>query len=296
MNDNKRKALGRGLEQLFNNESLYIDNLEKEIKENSSESDIVFIKLSELRSNPYQPRKTFDEEKLNELASSIKEHGVLEPIIVTKSVRGYNLVAGERRKKAAEIAGLETIPAIVKEFSDKEMMEIALLENVQREDLTSIEEAEAYYNIIKAFNITQEELASRVGKSRAHITNMLGLLVLPESVKNDILEGLITMGHARVLSKLSNPNRIIELSNKVKKDNLSVRELETLVSEGSYKKTNPIVRTKVASPYKYVETTIREKIGNRVKISDKKIVIPFSNEEDLERILKILNIEVKADE
>lgn len=296
MNDNRRKALGRGLEQLFNNESLYIDNLEKEIKENTKESDIVEVKLSELRSNPYQPRKTFDEEKLNELASSIKEHGVLEPIIVTKSVRGYNLVAGERRKKAAEKAGLETIPAIIKDFSDKEMMEIALLENVQREDLTSIEEAEAYYNIIKAFNITQEELASRVGKSRTYITNMLGLLVLPESVKNDILEGLITMGHARVLSKLSNPNRIIELSNKVKKDNLSVRELETLVSEGSYKKTNPIVRAKVASPYKYIETTIREKIGNKVKISDKKIVIPFSNEKDLERILDILNIEVKIDE
>lgn len=296
MNDNRRKALGRGLEQLFNNESLYIDNLEKEIKENTKESDIVEVKLSELRSNPYQPRKIFDEEKINELASSIKEYGVLEPIIVTKSVKGYNLVAGERRKKAAEIAGLETIPAIIKEFSDKEMMEIALLENVQREDLTSIEEAEAYYNIIKAFNITQEELASRVGKSRTYITNMLGLLVLPESVKNDILEGLISMGHARVLSKLSNPNRIIELSNKVKKDNLSVRELETLVSEGSFKKTNPIVRNKVSSPYKYIETTIREKIGNKVKISDKKIVIPFNNEKDLERILDILNIEVKIDE
>ena len=169
-NNNRRKALGRGLEQLFNNESLYIDNLERDIKENTEKKDIIEINLSDLRSNPYQPRKNFDQEKLNELALSIKEHGVLEPIIVTKSIKGYNLVAGERRKKAAEIAGLDTIPAIVKDFSDKEMMEIALLENVQREDLTSIEEAEAYYNIIKAFNMTQDELAKRVGKSRTFIS------------------------------------------------------------------------------------------------------------------------------
>ena len=295
-NNNRRKALGRGLEQLFNNESLYIDNLERDIKENTEKKDIIEINLSDLRSNPYQPRKNFDQEKLNELALSIKEYGVLEPIIVTKSIKGYNLVAGERRKKAAEIVGLDTIPAIVKDFSDKEMMEIALLENAQREDLTPIEEAEAYYNIIKAFNMTQDELAKRVGKSRTYITNMIGLLVLPSSVKEQILNGNISMGHARVLSKLSDAEKAQELCDKIIKENMSVRDLEKLVSEGDFKKPNPIVRVKSANPYKYIENTLREKIGSKVKINNKKIVISFNDEEELERILSILNIDVKDNE
>jgi len=293
--ENKRKALGRGLEQLFSNESLYMDSIEKEVLESASESDIVEIKLSELRSNPYQPRRTFDQEKLVELANSIKEHGVIQPIIVTKTIKGYNIVAGERRKKASELIGNETIPAIVREFSDNEMMEIALLENIQRENLTSIEEAEAYDNIIKALGITQEELATKIGKSRVYVTNMLGLLTLPDTVKSDILNGFISMGHARVLSKLDNPNRIIELCNKVKKDHLSVRDLEVLVSEGRFKKTNPINRIKPTRPYGYVEEQMRDLIGNNVKIDNKKIVIPFNSEKDLERILEILKIDMKVD-
>ncbi len=293
--ENKRKALGRGLEQLFSNESLYMDSIEKDILDNVTEKDIVQVRISELRSNPYQPRRTFDQEKLVELANSIKEHGVIQPIIVTKSIKGYDIVAGERRKRASELIGKETIPAIVKDFTDNEMMEIALLENIQRENLTSIEEAEAYENIIKALGITQDELAIKIGKSRVYITNMLGLLNLPDSVKNDILNGFISMGHARVLSKLDNPNRIIELCNKIKKDHLSVRDLETLVSEGHFKKTNPINRTKSISPYRYVEDHLKELIGNNVKIDNKKIVIPYNSEKDLERILEILNINMKVD-
>lgn len=293
--ENKRKALGRGLEQLFSNESLYMDSIEKEVLESASENDIIEIKLSELRSNPYQPRRTFDQEKLVELANSIREHGVIQPIIVTKTIKGYNIVAGERRKKASELIGNETIPAIVREFSDNEMMEIALLENIQRENLTSIEEAEAYDNIIKALGITQEELATKIGKSRVYVTNMLGLLTLPDTVKSDILNGFISMGHARVLSKLDNPNRIIELCNKVKKDHLSVRDLEVLVSEGRFKKTNPINRVKPIRPYGYVEEQMRDLIGNNVKIDNKKIVIPFNSEKDLERILEILKIDMKVD-
>jgi ParB family transcriptional regulator, chromosome partitioning protein len=294
--ENKRKALGRGLEQLFSNESLYYGTeIEKDIIESSTDKDVVEIKLSELRSNPYQPRKTFDQEKLVELANSIKEHGVIQPIIVTKSIKGYDIVAGERRKKACELIGKETIPAIIKDFTDNEMMEIALLENIQRENLTSIEEAEAYANIIKSTNITQDELASKIGKSRVYVTNMLGLLSLPEDVKNDILHGFISMGHARVLSKLDNNNRIIELNNKVKKNHLSVRELEELVSNGNYKKINPIKRANTPSPYSYVENRMREVIGNKVTIDSKKISIPFTNEKDLERILEILNIDMKVD-
>ena len=297
METNKRKALGKGLEQLFSNESLYsgpIDPIE-EIVENTPKEDIVDIKLSELRSNPYQPRQKFDQEKLVELANSIKEYGVLEPIIVTKSIKGYEIVAGERRKKASELAGLETIPAIIKEFTDSEMMQIALLENIQRENLTEIEEAEAYSNLLKVLNVTQEELANKIGKSRSYITNMVGLLNLPESVKNDILHGLISAGHAKILSKLENEELITELAEKIKLNHLSVRELEELVQNPGYKRKNAIVKIKNDNTYNYVEEAFTDKIGNRVKIKNKKIVIPFNSEKDLERILEILKVEVNVD-
>lgn len=297
METNKRKALGKGLEQLFSNESLYsgpIDPIE-EIVENTPKEDIVEVKLSELRSNPYQPRQKFDQEKLVELANSIKEYGVLEPIIVTKSIKGYEIVAGERRKKASELAGLETIPAIIKEFTDSEMMQIALLENIQRENLTAIEEAEAYSNLLKVLNVTQEELANKIGKSRTYITNMVGLLNLPESVKNDILHGLISAGHAKILSKLENEELITELAEKIKLNHLSVRELENIVQNPDYKRKNAIVKIKNENTYNYVEEAFTDKIGNRVKIKNKKIVIPFNSEKDLERILEILKVEVNVD-
>ena len=200
--EQKRRALGKGLEQLFNNEGLDFSKIEEKIIEETSKDEIVHLKLSELRSNPYQPRLYFDEEALQELADSIKEHGVFQPIIVKKSVKGYEIVAGERRVKASIKAGLETIPAIIKDFSDEDMMQIALLENLQRENLSAIEEAKAYYDIINSLKITQDELAKRVGKSRSHITNMIGLLRLPLNVKKMINTKKITMGHARVLSKL----------------------------------------------------------------------------------------------
>lgn len=297
METNKRKALGKGLEQLFSNESLYsgpIDPIE-EIVENTPKDDILEVKLSELRSNPYQPRQKFDQEKLVELANSIKEYGVLEPIIVTKSIKGYEIVAGERRKKASELAGLETIPAIIKEFTDSEMMQIALLENIQRENLTAIEEAEAYSNLLKVLNVTQEELANKIGKSRTYITNMVGLLNLPESVKNDILHGLISAGHAKILSKLENEELITELAEKIKLNHLSVRELENLVQNSDYKRKNAIVKIKNENSYNYVEEAFTDKIGNRVRIKNKKIVIPFNSEKDLERILEILKVEVNVD-
>ena len=292
--ENKRKALGRGLEQLFSNESLYVDPTEEIIK-NAKEEDIVELKLSELRSNPYQPRRTFDQDKLQELADSIKEFGVLEPIIVTKSVKGYEIVAGERRKKASELAGLETVPAIIKDFSDEEMMQIALLENIQREDLSAIEEAEAYANIIKMLNVTQDELGKRIGKSRSYITNMLGLLRLPSSVKQDILSGQISAGHAKILSKLESEEQILNLVNKIKKDHISVRELESLVENPSFKRKNEITKPKETNSYSYVEEALTDTIGNKVRIKNKKIVIPFNSDKDLERILEILKIELKVD-
>lgn len=297
METNKRKALGKGLEQLFSNESLYVGPLEsvEEIVEKTPKEDIIEIDVNDLRSNPYQPRQTFDQEKLVELANSIKEYGVLEPIIVTKSIKGYEIVAGERRTKACRLAGVEKIPAIVKEFTDEDMMQIALLENIQREDLTAIEEAEAISNLLKVLNITQEELATKIGKSRSYITNLLGLLNLPESVKEDILHGFISMGHAKILSKLEDESIIIDLANKIKLDHISVRELEELVKNPNLKRKNPIKKLKEDNNYGFVEEAFTDTIGNRVKIKNKKIIIPFNSEKDLERILGILNVEVKVD-
>lgn len=296
-NNNKRKALGKGLEQLFSNESLYENPLEtlNEISQNAKKEDIVEISLSELRSNPYQPRRTFDEEKLQELADSIKEFGVVEPIIVKKSIHGFEIVAGERRCKAARIAGLETIPAIIKDFSDEDMMQIALLENIQREDLTAIEEAEAYQNLVGKLGISQEELARRVGKSRSHVTNMIGLLKLPYDVKQFILNGYLSMGHARVLSKLEDEEKILELARRVINEHLSVRDLEAIASDPEYGRKNKIKVKRATNEYEYVAEAFTDKIGNRVRIQNKKIVIPFNSEKDLERILEILNVEVKVD-
>ena len=290
MND-KRKALGRGLEQLFNDEGLNFDTIENSIIEEAKTNDqIVEINLSELRANPYQPRKNFDEESLNELASSIKEHGVFQPIIVKKSIKGYEIIAGERRFRASKLAGMQTIPAIVKDFSDEEMMQIALLENLQRENLTSIEEAKAYKSIIESMNITQDELAKKVGKSRSHITNILGLLKLPASVQDMVLYNKLSMGHARVLSKLDDPKIVEDLAQRVITEDLSVRKLESIVYDNEEKE----VKTKKSSnnEYKYMENFLKEKLGTNVKINNNKISIKFSNVQDLNRILEIMNIDI----
>ena len=194
--------MGKGLEELFSSEVLDFDTFESNIMETATQSDIKEIPVSEIRPNPYQPRKTFNQEALEELAESIRNYGVFQPIIVKKSIKGYDLIAGERRLRASRLAGIDTIPAIVKEFTDEEMREISLLENIQRENLTAIELAWAYKGIIDNLDIRQEDLAKKIGKSRSHITNTLGLLNLPEEVQKMILNGDISMGHARVLSKM----------------------------------------------------------------------------------------------
>ena len=294
--NNKRKALGRGLEQLFSNEVINFDQFENDVVSNASTSDIKEINLDEIRSNPYQPRKTFNEESLNELAESLKEHGLLQPIIVKKSIKGYELIAGERRTKAARLAGFKTIPAIIKDFDDTQMMELALVENIQRENLNPIDEAMAYENIIKLSKMTQDEFAKKFGKSRSHVTNMLGLLKLPERTKKYVENGKISMGHARSLSKISDIDKIYNLTDKIINENISVRELEKLITEEELPKVNKIVRKKDNnSHYKLFESIMREKIGTKVKISNKKIEIPFDSEKDLERILEIINIEIEGE-
>ena len=281
----KRKALGRGLEQLFSDDITSFDEIEETIVDEAKKNkEVVDLPLSELRPNPYQPRKIFDDEALNELASSIKTNGVFQPIIVKKTIKGYDIVAGERRYRASKKAGLTTIPAIVKDFTDEEMMNIALLENLQREDLTAIEEANAYKVMIENSNITQEELANRVGKSRSHITNILGLLKLPESVQDMVLYNKISMCHARVLSKLEDKDQVEELAEKVIKEDLTVRELESLSNKEDLKRSTPINRVKKENEYSSVEHMLKEKLGTKVKINNNKITIGFSNFQDLNRI------------
>ena len=290
----KRRALGRGLEELFNNEILDYNKVEEKIVQDASKEEITMIKLDELRSNPYQPRKKFDQEALNELAKSIKEHGVFQPIIAKKTIKGYEIIAGERRVKASILAGKEEIPAIIRDFSDEDMMEIALLENLQREDLTAIEEATAYKKLQDNLNITQEDLAKRLGKSRSHITNMLGLLSLPQSIQDDISNKLISMGHARVLSKLNDEAQQKELAEKIIFEGISVRQLEELSQAPSIIKTNPQKpRIKQENPYQYLQEELSEKLGTKVKIRNKKMEISFENENDLNRLLECMNIGVE---
>lgn len=287
--ETKRRALGKGLEELFNNEQLDLNKFEKQIVESTPKEEIIEVEISELRPNPYQPRKVFDESKLEELASSIKEHGVFQPIIIKKSIKGYEIIAGERRVKASTIAGLTKIPAIVRNFTDEEMMEIALLENLQRENLNSIEEATAYKKLLDNLSITQEELAKKLGKSRSHITNMLGLLTLPEEIKVMINDNKISMSHARVLSKIEEKDKVLDLAQKVIDKNLNVRELEEISKDKDIVKKHHIEKRKV-NEYHYIEESLCEKLGTKVKISSNKIEIKFSNNNDLNRILEILNL------
>lgn len=290
--EQKNKALGRGLEQLFASEVLDFDSFESNILDSADQDDIKQIKLDEIRSNPYQPRKVFNDEAIKELAESIKNYGVFQPIIVKKSIKGYDLIAGERRVRASKMAGMETIPAIIRDFSDDMMREIALLENLQRENLTAIELAWAYKGIIDSLHITQDELANKLGKSRSNITNVLGLLRLPSSVQDMVLEGKLSMGHARELSKLEDKDQIIKYAKEIVDSGLSVRDVEKLSSESAAKRVNPIKREKKDNQYDYIERELREILGTKVKVGNKKLEIGFENSNDLDRILEIMNIKI----
>ena len=293
MENNKRRALGRGLEELFYNEPIAYDKMEEKILTETPKEEITNVKISELRSNPYQPRQVFKQEALQELSDSIKEHGVFQPIIIKKSIKGYEIIAGERRVKASQMAGLDEIPAIIRDFTDEEMMEIALLENLQRENLNPIEESRAYKKLIETLNITQEELAKRLGKSRSYITNMIGLQTLPAPIQDMISDNKMSMGHARVLSKLENENQQKELADKIIEDGMSVRELENLTkSSDEYERTHKIrkhVNTQT-NEYQYLEDELCDKLGTKVKIKSNNIEIIFVNGNDLNRLLEIMNL------
>lgn len=284
MNKNR---LGRGLDSLIGG----ADSLVTE------QDQILQIQLDLIRPNPYQPRKEFNEEGIQELAQSIKEHGVIQPVIVKKTVRGYILIAGERRLRASKLAGLETIPAVAKDLNDRQMREIALIENLQREDLNPIEIADAYDKLIKELNYTQEQLSKRVGKSRPQIANFLRLLQLPDAIKDHVSRGTLSYGHARTLLGLDNKEYQVTLANRIIIEKLSVRETEEIVQnlanvsrETKLKKKKKLVNPEVDR----IERQLEEILGTGVKIVEGKkkgkIEIDFFSSDDLERIINIIEV------
>jgi ParB family chromosome partitioning protein len=278
------KRLGKGLDALL--PALSIGDDDK----------VVEIPLSQLRPNPYQPRRTFHDESINELAASIKEHGIIQPIIVRSVLKGYEIIAGERRFRASQVCGLATITAVVKKFSDQQVMEIALIENLQREDLNAMEIAVAYQALIDQFSLTQEELSVKVGKSRSHIANFLRLLQLPEEVKQYVSRGTLSMGHAKAIIGLKDNKVIKTLADLAIKEQWSVRELEEEVKrleEKTETKKKAASKSKRKDPYiNELEESLREMYRTTVKIKHNnnkgKIELLYYSKDDLDRLLELL--------
>lgn len=290
----KNSGLGKGLESLFSvngfDDMIKVDEVE-EIKG----YDIELINLNQLRPNPYQPRHTFDEQALQELADSIVQHGVFQPIIVRKGVIGYDILAGERRFRASQLAGLTTIPAIVKSFTEAQMMEMALLENLQREDLTIIEEAHAYQMLISSLGLTQEALAKRVGKSRSHVTNTLRLLQLPTHIQAQIELGVLTMGHTKILIGLGDEQILQQIVDLIIKENLSVRETEKLVRSLQKSPNKKSILPNSLSPdIEIFQNRLSQLMGTKALVKYEngkgKIEIKFTSDDDFNRILEALGL------
>ena len=287
--DNKNNArLGKGLSSIFGQDvSKVLDDIQNGDMEVERQEQSK-IPVDEIRPNPYQPRKVFDDEALKELSSSIKQHGVFTPILVKKSIQGYDLIAGERRLRASKLAGLKDIPAIIVDFDDQEMMEIALLENIQREDLNVIEEAKAYEKLIQRLGYTQEQLAHRVGKSREHITNLLRLLKLPEDVQEYVVSKQLSMGHVRALLGLKTEASMRKVAKQAIDQGLSVRKVEQIVKDTNNKK--PVEKPKEDIYVKAAKEKLQEFFQTSVSISKNAISIHYENKEDLNRILELLNL------
>lgn len=288
--DKSPTKLGRGLSSIFGED---LTNVIEDIQQGKVDPGTKTneLKLSEIRANPYQPRKIFEEEPLNDLAKSIKEHGVFTPILVRKSVQGYEIIAGERRWRASKIAGVNTIPAIVMEFTDTQMMEISVLENVQREDLNPIEEAAAYLHLAERLNYTQEVLAQRVGKSRVYVANIMRLLKLPQPVQKLLTDKKLSMGHVRPLVTVENEEDAIELANKIVNEGLSVREVEKLVKDFESGATKPVKKIDVKRKdpnLVYVENLMELKLQTMVVVEKGQISIKYTSVDDLNRILELL--------
>ena len=284
----KQRGLGKGLNSIFGQDvEQYLDDIQNNAAEAPGRREVE-LPIEEIRPNPYQPRKEFDKKALEELSESIKTHGIFTPLLVRKSVSGYDLITGERRLRAAKMAGLKTVPAIQVEFTEEQMMEIAILENVQREDLNPIEEAAAYESLIQKLGYTQEKLAERVGKSCEYCANIMRLLKLPEDVQSMVVNKQLTMSHVRPLLSLNDEEEIYEAAEKIKKNKMSVREVEAYVRDvngGGQKKPkkkekDPMIRD--------LEIQLSEKLGTQVVFSKKSFTISYHDTDDLNRILELI--------
>ncbi len=285
--------LGSGLKALFgDNVEDLIDSIQNNTYSVDNDSKIN-ISIDKIRPNPYQPRRSFDEKALNELAESIKEHGVFTPVLVRPSLSGYELIAGERRLKASKLAGKTEIPAIVVDFDDKAMMEISLLENIQREDLNVIEEANGYRQLIDRLNYTQEQLAERIGKSREHVANTLRLLKLPRKVQQMVEAGQLTMGQVRPLITLESEAEAIKLAERIVAEGLSVREVERLLRRKQRNVTTEPATIDRATLE--VQKNLQHRLQTKVRITPKTINISYSDTEDLNRILDLLGYNSEDD-
>ena len=286
----KKKAtkggLGKGLDLLIPGAA-----------EEKEEKDVVLLKTSMIEPNKDQPRKTFDEEKIAELAESIKQYGIIQPIIVSKKDDYYQIIAGERRWRAAKKAGIKEVPVVVKDYSDREIAEISLIENIQREDLNPIEEALSYKQLIEEYHLTQEELAQRVSKSRTVITNAMRLLKLHKDVQKMLVNGDISAGHARALLALEDPKQQLQIAKEIKEKNLSVRETEDLIKALNEKKPSAKKKEKddgMGFIYRDLEKKMTAALGTKVKIKRKdkgkgKIEISYFSEDELDRLYGIIN-------
>ncbi|HYA89101.1 MAG TPA: ParB/RepB/Spo0J family partition protein [Nitrospirota bacterium] len=277
----QKQALGKGLGALIPDLSSLDDKEKKAL-------GVIEIDLDKIVPNEYQPRKVFSDDKLQELAASIKEQGVIQPIIVHRAASGFQLIAGERRWRASRLAGLKTIPALIKEATKRELLEMALIENIQREDLNPLEAAEAYKRLQDEFKLTQDDLAKRVGKERSTVTNFLRLLGLPKEVKHDLATGAMSMGHAKALLSLERVRDQLQAAALIVKKGLSVRESEALASR---LKSPPKERkTRQRQELKAVEEKLRKSLGTKVIITSKskggRIVIEYYSTEELDRILE----------
>jgi len=274
----KRSVLGKGLDALIPAEKVG--------------QGYVILGIDEIRPNTFQPRKDFDEEAINELAVSIQEKGIIQPIVVRKNINAYEIIVGERRWRAAQRVGLTKIPVIIKDVSDREALELALVENLQREGLNPIEEASAYGQLIEDFGLTHEEISKRIGKERSTVTNQLRLLKLPEEVREALIKGEITAGHARALLGLESPNKMKEVLEAIRKDKLSVRKTEKLVQKLLGDKQTSIKSHDIDPYIKHLTDELKKVLGTQVKIIDKggegKIEIEYYSKDELERLIEIL--------
>lgn len=291
----KNGGLGRGLEELFGAveiapKAAEIPTPEVKVEETVVSNGIVYLDINDIKPNLNQPRKQFNEEKIDELAESIEQYGVIQPIIIRKADNGYEIIAGERRWRAARKANLKQVPCILKELTEEENMVVAIIENMQREDLNPIEEAEALQQMIDRFGLSQEQVSKTVGKSRPYITNALRLLKLPFEVRNYVLEGKLTNGHARAIAGVPDETVQVAIADKAVEEDLSVREVEQLVKNyGETKEKKVSKKEKKNADVLKVEEELKEILGTKVNIKHKgtkgKIEIEYYNGEDLERLI-----------